>query len=145
MFFSNESHLFHSLPSTVLQSLLGAGLPQKTPPFFSAVCSFPPSSYSYDYVVSLRTTSFHLVLGFPTGILTYILSGSKYCPTLLEIVVLRYQIEILETLVCVIFALKFDPLLLLDALRPQMPPTVIARVSVIFAYFVLVLLWALWC
>jgi len=33
-------------PSMALQPLLGPGLPRKTPPFFSAFCWSPPSSYS---------------------------------------------------------------------------------------------------
>jgi hypothetical protein len=64
---------FHSISSMALEPLLGPGLLQKTPPFFSIFCSSPLSSYSRIFYVSLRTTSFHLVLGFSTGLLLWLL------------------------------------------------------------------------
>jgi hypothetical protein len=54
-------------PSVVLQTLLGPGLTQKTPPFLFAFHSSPPPLAPKICNVSLRTTSFHLVLEFPTG------------------------------------------------------------------------------
>jgi hypothetical protein len=56
-----------SIPSLVLQPLLGPGLPQKTHPFFSVFCSSAPSSYSQD-LRCVPPYDFHLVLGFATGL-----------------------------------------------------------------------------
>ena len=47
--------------------LLDPDLPQKTPPFFSVFISVIPTIC----VVSIQTTSFHLVLGFPTGLVSW--------------------------------------------------------------------------
>jgi hypothetical protein len=87
--FSDESLLFHSLPSTVLQPFWAMAYLRRRPRFSLPSARFLHPLIPRIYVVSLRTTSFLLVLGFPTGLLIYILSGSKYCPTLFEIVVLR--------------------------------------------------------
>lgn len=53
-------------PSVVLQTLLGPGLTHKTPQFFLVFHSSPPPLVPKICDVSLRTTSSHLVLGFPT-------------------------------------------------------------------------------
>ena len=41
-------HSIPSIPSMSLKPLLGHGLPQKTPQFFSIFCLSPPFSYSWD-------------------------------------------------------------------------------------------------
>jgi hypothetical protein len=67
--------LIHSLPSMALQPLLGPGLLQKTPQFFSpARLLHPVIPRICD--VSLRTTSSHLFLLFPL-VLYYEISINK--------------------------------------------------------------------
>jgi hypothetical protein len=87
--FSNESLPFHSLPSTVLQPFWALAYLRRRPHSSLPSARFFHSLIPRISAVSLRTTSFLLFLGFPTGLVTYILNGSKYCPTILEIVVLR--------------------------------------------------------
>jgi hypothetical protein len=49
--------------------LLGCDLPQKAPPFFSAPTSSPLTSRICN--AALRTTFYHLFLGFPTGLVLW--------------------------------------------------------------------------
>ena len=87
--FSNKNLLFHSLPSTMLRPFWALAYLRRRPHSSLPSVRFLHPLIPRIYAVSLRTTSFHLVLGFPTSLVTYILSGSKYCSTPLEIVVLR--------------------------------------------------------
>ena len=79
-------------PSMALHPLPGLGLPHKTPPFISICSSSPPSSYPQQNSASLWTTSAHLVLGLPTGLVIWkfpfrtffgIFSSYHYNPDLL--------------------------------------------------------------
>ena len=50
-----------SIPSMVLQPVLGHGLPQQTPPFFSVCCSSPRPHIPSYCNMSLQTTSSQVV------------------------------------------------------------------------------------